>query len=204
MQRLLYNLHLMPKVVDHDVRRAEVTAVAVALVVEGGRDALTVRGVADAAGYSTTVVSHYFTDMVELLHAVYSFAVERSRTRIGLVLAQDPADVAGLVEAVLPLDEERRDDWRIWFAFWSEALSSPTFADEQRGRAQAQQQRIERSLRVLRKQRRLPADVDIVDAAHRLSALIPGIAAEAIFDPKGWSAARQRRVLRSELALIGL
>jgi AcrR family transcriptional regulator len=194
----------MPKVVDHDARRAEVTEIAVSLVVEGGRSALTVRGVAEAAGVSTTVVSHYFADMVELLHAVYSFAVQRSRRRVQAVIASDPADVTGLIEAVLPLDDERRDDWRIWFAFWSEALSSPAFGEEQRQRAKGQLDRIDRCLRVLRADGRLPATVNVSDAAHRLSALIPGIAAEAIFDPDGWPPSRQRRVLRSELALIGL
>ena len=45
-------------------------------------------------------------------------------------------------------------------------------------------------------------NVDIDEAADRLSALIPGIASAATFDPKAWPAARQRAVLRSELALL--
>ncbi len=57
----------MPKQVDHEQRRREVAAVAADLVAAHGRRALTVRNVADAAGYSTTVVSHYFDDLADLL-----------------------------------------------------------------------------------------------------------------------------------------
>ena len=92
------------------------------------------------------MVSHYFADMLDLLYETYSFAVERSGRRIRRVLERDPTDLAGLVEAVLPLDRERTDDWRIWFAFWSEALSSERFAAEQRQRARTQLERLERCL----------------------------------------------------------
>ena len=149
-------------------------------------------------------MSHYFDDMRDLLYETYSFAVERSAQRIRRVLDRDPTDLAGLVEAVLPLDRERTDDWRIWFAFWSEALSSPTFAAEQRQRARTQLERLERCLDQLAAQGAITPGVDVGDAAHRLAALVPGIAAEAIFDPQQWPPARQQRVLRSELTLLGL
>lgn len=194
----------MPKIVDHEERRREVTKVAAQLVIQHGRAALTVRNVAEAAGCSTTVVSHYFDDMADLFFETYNYAAGRSRARIEAILAADPGDIIGLIEAVLPLDQERTDDWRIWFAFWSEALHSPRFADEQRQRAIAQTTRIKKCLTSRAKTQGAAAKIDIVASADRLSALIPGIAAEAIFDPATWSPARQRKVLRSELALLGL
>jgi hypothetical protein len=120
------------------------------------------------------------------------------------VETRDPTNIRGLVEAVLPLDAERTDDWRVWFAFWSEALTSPAWATEQRARALATLQRFERCLATLAKQGRLNPGVNTRDAAGRLAALVPGLAAEAMFDPTRWTPARQRRVLRSELQLIGL
>lgn len=150
------------------------------------------------------MVSHYFADMNELFHATYAAAAERSSVRIKAVQRRDPTDIRGLVEAVLPLDPERTDDWRVWFAFWSEALTSPAWAAEQRSRAAATLERFERCLGVLAHQGRLTPGMDVAAAAGRLAALVPGLAAEAIFDPARWSPACQRRVLRSELALIGL
>jgi AcrR family transcriptional regulator len=194
----------MPRHVDHVARRREVVEAAARLVAAQGRAALTVRNVAGAVGFSTSVVSHYFDDVDELLHETYSWAAARARVRIEAVLAADPGDVAGVVEAVLPLDEVRRDDWRVWLAFWSEALSTPALAEEQRDRARTTVVRLERSLRVRQAAGELPLDVDVRAAARRLGALIPGIAAEALFDPTSWGPRRQRDVLHGELALLGL
>ena len=192
----------MPKIVDHEERRREVTRAAAAIVINSGRAALTARNVAAATGWSTTVVSHYFDDMADLFHETYSYATTRSRRRVDRVLAADPGNIEGLIEAVLPLDQERRDDWKIWFAFWSEALANPTYADEQSKRAATTRERLKTCLAVKKKNGTIRRNVDIDEAADRLSALIPGIASAATFDPKAWPAARQRAVLRSELALL--
>lgn len=192
----------MPKIVDHEERRREVTRAAAAIVIASGRAALTARNVAAATGWSTTVVSHYFDDMADLFHETYSYATTRSRRRVDRALATNPGNIEGLIEAVLPLDQERRDDWKIWFAFWSEALTNPTYADEQSQRAATTRERLKTCLAVKRKNGTIRRNVDIDDAADRLSALIPGIASAATFDPKAWPAARQRAVLRSELALL--
>ena len=194
----------MPKIVDHEQRRNEVTKVAAQLVIREGRSALTVRNVAAAAGYSTTVVSHYFDNMEDLFFETYNSAAIRTRTRVNAVLEADPGDIAGLIEATLPLDRERADDWKLWFSFWSEALHSPRFAEEQRKRAQAQTARVKKCLTARVKQGGLTKKIDVNAAADRLSALVPGIAAEVIFDPTAWSPARQRKVLRTELDLLGL
>ena len=194
----------MPKIVDHEERRREVTAAAARIIIESGRSALTVRNVAQATGWSTTVVSHYFDDMAELFHETYSVATQRSRRRIEAALAKDPGNVVGLIEAVLPLDEERREDWKIWFAFWSEALSQPQYASEQSDRARTTRERIRKCLTIRQQRGDIPADVDIAAASDRLSVLIPGISSSATFDPKSWTPTRQRATLRSELTLIGL
>lgn len=194
----------MPKYVDHEERRREVAEVAAHLVAEEGRKALTVRRVADAAGQSTTVVSHYFEDMSELLHETYSLAVKRSRARVDQVLDADPSDVVGLAEALLPLDEQRKADWRIWLAFWGEALGSPDLAAEQRRRARTSADRFHRCLVLLDAAGRLSGARDLRAAADQVAALILGIAAEAVFDPRKWSATAQRDAIRSALVGVGL
>lgn len=194
----------MPKYVDHAERRRQVAEVAARLVADHGRSALTVRRVAEAAGQSTTVVSHYFADMAELLYETYGLAVRRSRARIERVLEADPADVVGLAEALLPLDAERDADWRIWLAFWGEALGTPELAEEQRRRARTSADRFHRCLEQLASAGRLDPDVDVRAAADRLAALILGIAAEAVFDPRKWTSTAQREAIRAELASVGL
>ncbi len=164
----------MPRNVDHEQRRSEVTSIAAELVARGGRGALTVRGVAEAAGCSTTVVSHYFDDMSHLLHETYALSVRRSARRLDAVIARDPTDIVGLVEAVLPLDAQRTDDWRIWLAFWGDALASSAFAREQRQRARTATRRFRTCLDLLVSEGRLPASLDTEVAADRISVLVPG------------------------------
>src|SRR4051794_41799955 len=108
----------MPRVVDHEARRAEVAAVAADLIARRGLD-VSVRDVAAAGGYSTTVVTHYFASKRELpLHAYRSAgaATERRLSRV-----QD--DLLAVCEAILPLDEPRRRTWQTWFAFWGAAIA---------------------------------------------------------------------------------
>ena len=193
----------MPRQVDHEQRRREVTEVAAALVAENGRRALTVRSVAQAAGCSTKVVSHYFDDVTDLLYETYRFAASRSRARTEAVVAADPADVIGLAEAILPLDAVRTADWRIWLAFWSEALGSPELTADQRRRARSSAQRFATCLRCVTDEGRLDRQVDVDDAGPRLGALVAGVAAQAMFDPKGWPATRQRAAITGELVLLG-
>jgi AcrR family transcriptional regulator len=194
----------VPKYVDHDERRREVAAVAAQIVAAEGRRALTVRRVAEMAGHSTTVVSHYFDDMSELLHATYSLAADRSRARVDAVLKADPTDIVGLAEAILPLDAARREDWRIWLAFWGEAFGSPELADEQRQRARNSSDRFHRCLQLLADDGRLGPGTDPRSLADRINALIQGIAAEATFDPRKWTARAQRDTIRSTLRDLGV
>ena len=104
---------------------------------------------------------------------------------------------------MLPLDDVRRADWRVWLAFWSEALAVESFADEQRLRARTMVRRIETCLELRARRDGLTTGADLSLAAHRLGALLQGIAAEALFDPGAWGPARQRAVMRSELRLLG-
>ena len=194
----------MPRIVDHHQRRRDVTEAATTIVVTKGRAALTVRAVAEEVGCSTTVVSHYFADMNELLFATYSAAATRARGRLERVAAADPADLRGTIEALLPLDAVRRRDWVVWFSFWSEALTSPAFAADQRLRARTTVERLSTILHRLRRADRLDPQVDIDVAAQRLGALIPGIAGQAMFDPAQWTPRRQRAVLEAELDVLGV
>lgn len=194
----------MPRRVDHEQRRREVTAVAAHLVATRGRAALTVRNVAAASAWSTKVVSHYFEDMGELLHATYTTAAGHARARLDAVLAADPTDLQGFLEALLPLDAARRQDWSIWFAFWTEALTSERLGADQRERARVTTRRIADILDPLVAAGRLSAGCDVPSTADRLGALVPGIAGQAMFDPSRWTPARQRAAVAGELAAIGL
>lgn len=187
----------MPRIVDHDERRRHVAAVAARLVAEGGIDAATVREVAAAAGTSTAIVCHYFRNKRELLQLTFAHAAGRARHRIDAVMTRDPADVRGLCEALLPLDDERRDDWRVWFAFWAPAVADPALGADQQRRVRDTRQRMAVALAL---GPGAPSRVVAEREARRILTVVTGIAAQAVFDPEEWSPARQRSLLRDELA----
>ena len=194
----------MPRHVNHDQRRNEVIVVATDLVVERGRAALTVRNVAQAAGCSTKVVSHYFADMADLLHATYAAAASRAGARLGAVLDEDPGDVQGFLETLLPVDEERARDWTIWLSFWSEALPSDRLGADQAERSRATIELLALVLARLAERGDVTSEHDPHLAACRLYSMIQGLSSQATFDPQRWPPERQRAVVMSELELLGI
>jgi len=88
-------------------------------------------------------------------------------------------------------------------AFWGEALASPELASEQRARARALADRFRHCLELLASDGNV-ARGDLREPANRLAALIHGIAAEAVFDPRKWTIAAQRAAISAELAAAGV
>jgi AcrR family transcriptional regulator len=172
----------MPRLVDHDARRAEVAAVAADLIARRGLDGVSVRDVAAAGGYSTTVVTHYFASKRDLLLHAYRSAGTATEERLATVDGENR--LLAICEAILPLDEPRRLTWQTWFAFWGAAVGDPELAALQRRRLLWFRDLLAREL-----------DGDD-EAARELLVLVRGIAAEAVFDPDDWPPGRQRELAR--------
>lgn len=194
----------MPIVVDHEQRRREVAEIAADLIAKLGVERVTVREVAAATGYSTTIVSHYFRDKRELQLLAYRTATLRARRRIEAALAADGADrLQRCIEAMLPLDDERRRDWHVWFAFWGVAVADPQFAAEQKLRARYSRELVERLLAAAPRNGGATHGTSPAQSAESLVAFIVGIAGQALFDPDLWPPERQSAALRAELQLLG-
>ena len=110
----------MPKIVDHEERRAELRDAVWRLASRDGLEAVTVRGVADEAGCSTGALVHYFADKEALLQFAFRTVADRIMRRLAAAeeATTDPLELARtmLLEG-LPLDRERQAEVRLWFAF---------------------------------------------------------------------------------------
>ncbi len=188
----------MPRIVDHDARRRLVAEVAAEIVAERGLEAVTFRELADRAGFSTAIVSHYFADKREVLQVTYRHVVRGARQRLLQAVAADPTDVAAGLDALLPLDGIRRRDWKVWFAFWAVAAADADLAAVQRERVLRTREDIAGLLALLPTP---PANGDT--AARLVMSTVMGVAAQAVFDPDDWPPDRQRDVLRATLAALG-
>jgi TetR/AcrR family transcriptional regulator, transcriptional repressor of bet genes len=192
----------MPKVVDHEERRAELGAAVWRLAARDGLEAVTVRRVAQEAGWSTGAVVHYFSDKEELLLFAFGMVADRVRRRLTEAEGRtsDPLDLARtwLVEG-LPLDSERQAEVRVWFAFLGLALTRPTLARAQRLTYRAWRGRVADLLSEAQNRGEIRADVDCAAAAAALVAVVDGLAIQATFEPRALSARRQAQLVDGHL-----
>jgi TetR/AcrR family transcriptional regulator, transcriptional repressor of bet genes len=193
----------MPKVVDHEQRREELSAAVWRLASRDGLEAVTIRGVAAEAGWSTGALHHYFGDKEELLLFAFRTAADRIGRRVAAVKesATGPLELARALLAIgLPLDAERRDETRVWFAFLGLALTRPALARAQ-GAAYGQWRRLVASaLEAAQAEGELDRLIDPRREAAGLVALVDGLAVQAMFEPRGPNANRQLELLDARLA----
>jgi TetR/AcrR family transcriptional repressor of bet genes len=176
----------VPKVVDHEQRREELAAAVWRLASRDGLDAVTIRSVSAEAGWSTGALHHYFSDKEELLLFAFKTVADRVGRRVATARAESagPLELARALLAIgLPLDEERRDETRVWFAFLGLALTRPPLARAQRLAYEAWRRIVADALRDAREQGDIDEDVDVEREAAALVALVDGLAVQASFDP---------------------
>lgn len=192
----------MPKVVDHEERRAALGAAVWRLAARDGLEAVTVRRVADEAGWSTGAVVHYFSDKEELLLFAFRTVADRVGRRLAAATERTSAPLelarAQLVEG-LPLDREREAEVRVWFAFLGLALTRPALARAQRLTYRAWRERVADLLLEAQRQGEIRPDVDCAAAAAALVSVVDGLAIQATFEPRALSATRQTELVDLQL-----
>lgn len=117
----------MPKLVDHDVRRGQITDAARRVISSNGLTSATFQAVAKEAEVSVRLVQYYFGDKATLLSATHRAVIESSAARFTADAdgSDSPSTVLrGIVAALLPLDDDRRADALVLNAFQSAALFS--------------------------------------------------------------------------------
>jgi TetR/AcrR family transcriptional repressor of bet genes len=192
----------MPKVVDHEERRAELGAAVWRLASREGLEAVTVRRVADEAGWSTGAVVHYFSDKEELLLFAFRTVADRVGRRLAAAeeRTDEPLELARtwLLQG-LPLDAERQAEVRVWFAFLGLALARPAFARAQRLTYRAWRRRVADLLDEAQRRGQVRADVDCAAAAAALVAVVDGLAIQSTFEPRALGGQRQAEILDQHL-----
>jgi len=219
--QVCYKSHV-PKIVDHDARRAEIAAAVGRVVLAEGTAAATVRRVAAEAGWSPGAVRHYFPDQAALLRLVIARAYEQVPARVethlrawfeDTAVRADPLGAAQrLMEEVLPLDEQRLLEMHVWLATMDAARLDPAL-ERARGDAYAGMRQLGRIATSWVRGRELEpdlgrllthplADPDDEQAAATLHALVDGLAVESFFYPGPVDEVRTRQTLRAHLAMV--
>lgn len=111
----------MARTIRDPAARQRIVDAATRAIAEVGLQGATIRAIAEEAGVSTGFVMHYFADKQALADAVLDGTNQSAGNRV-LAAAQRGRGIDALhaaVEAMLPIDAERRREWQVWGAFWS-------------------------------------------------------------------------------------
>lgn len=180
----------MPVLVDHEKTRDQIAGLACRIVASEGLHALTMRRLAAEAGSSRAIVSTYFRDMRDLVLATFHWVAARQVARFEAAEAAGEG-LEGCVAALLPLDQESLDDWRVTIAYLGYAVADPELADIERRRIDGAVVRFERIL--AREQGALRPTSAHRREAQRIVSAVLGVAIDHSFDPTARAHPRLRR-----------
>ncbi|MFD2093271.1 TetR/AcrR family transcriptional regulator [Blastococcus deserti] len=191
----------MPRDVDHAARRRALAEALWRVVRREGIHRISVRTVAAEAGTSPGALRHYFTTQDDLAAFALQAVVDRVRARLTerLPALQGRDAAVYLLEQLLPLDDERRDETAVYLGF----LGRPHGEDrlrEIRGMAESSsREAVTVALRMLAEAGCLHPGRDVEAEVDRLYAMVDGLALHGTLWPERFPAEHLRGVLHSHL-----
>lgn len=166
-------------------RRTQLTDVLLGITAARGLDQVSVREVASAAGVSIGTVQHYFATKDEMLVFAFRQVVERTRARLGGIDARSgPRRALGAaLRELLPLDQARLAECRVYLAFAARAATAPALAAVQKETLSAIQAELEQALSAAIAARNRGPALDTVLEARLLLAVVDGLMFDAVSAP---------------------
>ena len=116
----------MPKRVNQQEKRHSIVEACWQVLGENGPDALSMRNIARAANCTTGLLTHYFDSREEIIEAAIHASYDKFKAWSDEIIARDLTALEKLyviAEEILPLDEERLQEGRVWLTFWAIAIS---------------------------------------------------------------------------------
>ncbi|WP_417842528.1 TetR/AcrR family transcriptional regulator [Thalassospira sp.] len=131
----------MPRLVDHDQRRATILNAFVAVAIRDGLHTVSLRQVAAEAGISLRLVQYYFKTKAGLMQAGLSYLEQQSneRWKKRLTVATHQPTIRATLQALcaeaLPNDRASREFQLLWMSYTILALTTDDFPDQSFTRA---------------------------------------------------------------------
>ncbi|MFI1158734.1 TetR/AcrR family transcriptional regulator [Streptomyces sioyaensis] len=181
----------MPKKVDHEARRQEISEALWRLASTRGPDATSLRDVAAEAGISLGRLQHYFRSKDEMLlfalRHINRLAAERIRARIE-ALPEEPTPrevLRACLSGMLPLDEKSRVGVLVGAAYFARAVyDEPLRAEAKNGIPQLRALFADQ-LRRAAERGELPPERATEDEAMLLISMVDGLSTYVLLDVHG-------------------
>lgn len=167
---------------------------------DAGIEGTTIRSVAERAECTTGMIMHRFGSREHMLRHARELLFLRTAARADAAEASTPDPVSRLeavLAGVLTLDDEQRQEARIWMGFAAASLRDETLREAHISGTRSWLQRITRLLRACVEHVEHSA---LARAAMTLVAVAEGLAALSALDPDTYTRDAQRRALATEVA----
>jgi AcrR family transcriptional regulator len=183
-------------------RRDEIARAAVALALDDGLSAITLRAVAARTGVTSALVAHYVPGMEELVASTFTAVVDAELAEVAALSASGGA-VARLAALLRTLLDGTRDDVTlVWVEAWALGRRSEPLAAAVRDAMDRWQATLARLVESGIAEGAFHVD-DAADAAWQLLGMIDGVNAQSLVR---WGGAPDRSALMERAAegLLGL
>ncbi|MEH6592707.1 MAG: TetR family transcriptional regulator C-terminal domain-containing protein [Halioglobus sp.] len=191
----------MPKVVDHDLQKANFARAAMRLIAKHGLEGVTMRAVAAEAGLSYGSLFHYFCSKDELLmHAVrHSTSLQSQRVNDYVSQHSGLKALEHLLCDDVIMNESSRDAWMVWMTFLYKAALQQSFAEMNAEMIEGWLGRITRLLEDALKAGEILPTVDVEREAMAAWAFSAGIGQMGLLQPDALPPDLQKRLITEYL-----
>lgn len=191
----------MPRLVDHDQRRAEIIDAMWDVVDAQGAAAVSVRTVAAAAGMSKTNISHYFPTIGQLVGQAVAQTVSGVAAQAEkLDLDNCTVDIATQALLVLiPTTAIRRRQADVWLMLLSRHDDDPSLQPVLRELNSAVRAGISTLLQALADNGLIDGSRDIEEESAVLHAVVDGLSLQTLADRKFMPVATVKRIVGRHL-----
>lgn len=177
----------MTRVADHVKRRNQVAEAVLRVTAANGLTGVSVAKVAAAAQVSVGLVQHYFPTKDAMLLFAFEHISEQFAVRVAATPQQGTTRqrLSRTLAELLPLDEERAAEVRIWLAFCAQAAVTPQLAAVQAGYLAEMRTHLAAAIRFAQEIGEASQGLDPENEGIMLAAFIDGLANQAHNDPTG-------------------
>jgi len=180
-------------------RRSDVVAATLRIIARDGLDKASMRAIAQELGCTTGVLTHYFRDKEQMLDVVLSelmAAIEEQRSQFHLH-DMDLDRYIDYICQLLPNTETQIRWWKVWFAFTIASFVQHKQLSDNHRFYESLRASWSETFRGLIAKGCIRSDLNPVDEATTLLAVIDGLGVQVLISPDYLTVDRQRRILQT-------
>lgn len=194
----------MPKIVDHGVRKAEISRAVISSITKQGLANVTIRGIAREGGFSSGTLAHYFSNKEELIDFAFDEVAQASFTRIRTRVLGIPSALGKVRVVIEELTPNISDDHDavVSVMFWAAARQ------DERLKAKFHQvyELLRAHLRDYIGQGMTDGEIasveDIEDEVDFIIAVTDGLLVSFLLDPERFPVERSERLVKAAMSRL--